>query len=183
MGVTCQSNQQKIFMIPLNTKELFKKEPKKIIRTVGGFYAGIGAWCFFGMFLMRSTMNNFPKDDEFNGFNRTFEILQNIWATYMPLLIVIGICMIVFSYAFERLNEQRIAIQTGILITCTIWVIAYSYASIPYLEAFQSISPQQGAFKGITYIFSIFGFGAVFASMTIPNYRVLRKLKAEKTDM
>ncbi|WP_420577987.1 hypothetical protein [Ekhidna sp.] len=170
-------------MKPILSKELFKKEPKKIIRTVGLFYAGIGAWCFFGLTLMNSTMSNFPKDEEFEGFNRTFEILQNIWMTYMPLLIIIGFGMVAFSYALERLNEQRIAIQTGILIVCTIWVIAYSIASIPYLEAFLSISPEQEAFNGLTYIFALFGFGAVFALMTIPNYKVLKKLKAENTDM
>ncbi len=91
--------------------------------------------------------------------------------------------MVAFSYFFERLNEHRIAIQTGILIASTIWVIAYSIASIPYLEAFQSISPEQEVFNGLTYIFAIFGFGAVFALMTIPNFKVLRKLKAENTDM
>ncbi|MEO9476233.1 MAG: hypothetical protein ABJG41_11885 [Cyclobacteriaceae bacterium] len=170
-------------MKPILSKELFKKEPKKIIRTVGLFYAGIGAWCFFGLTLMNSTMSNFPKDEEFEGFNRTFEILQNIWTTYMPLLIIIGLGMVAFSYALERLNEQRIAIQTGILKVCTIWVIAYSIASIPYLEAFQSMSPEHGAFNGLTYIFAIFGFGAVFALMTIPNFKVLKKLKAENTDM
>ena len=170
-------------MIPFNYKKLFQKEPKKIIRTVGAFYAGIGAWCFFGLTLMNSTMSNFPEDEEFEGFNRTFEILQNIWTTYMPLLIIIGLCMVAFSYFFERLNELRIAIQTGILIASTIWVIAYSIASIPYLEAFQSISPEQEVFNGLTYIFAIFGSGAVFALMTIPNYKALKKMKAEKTDM
>ena len=165
------------------SKELFKKEPKKIIRTVGLFYAGIGAWCLFVLTLMTSTMNGFPEDGEFDGFNRTFEILQNIWTTYMPVLIIIGLGMVAFSYAFERLNEQRIAIQTGILVVCVVWVIAYSIASIPYLEAFQSISPEQEIFNGLTYIFAIFGFGAVFALMTIPNFKVLKKLKADNTDM
>ncbi|GHE50816.1 hypothetical protein [Roseivirga thermotolerans] len=166
------------------SKELFKKEPKKIIRTVGLSYAGIGAWCFFGLTLMNSTMNNFPEEEEFDGFNRTSEILQNIWTTYMPLLIMIGLSMVAFSFALERLKEQRIAIQTGILMACTIWVIAYSIASIPYLESFRSISPEQeGVFNGLTYIFAIFGFGAVFTLMTIPNYKVLQKLKAENTAM
>ncbi|MEP2773506.1 MAG: hypothetical protein ABJH05_15245 [Fulvivirga sp.] len=128
-------------------------------------------------------MSDFPKDEEFNAFNRTFEILHNIWTIYMPLLVIIGFSMVVFSYAFERLNAQRIAIQTGILVACTVWVIAYSVACIPYLKAFQSMSPEQEVFNWITYIFAIFGFGAVFALLTIPNFKVLKKLKAENTDM
>lgn len=164
------------------SKELFKKEPKKIIRTLGVFYAGIGAWCFFGLTLMNSTINNFPKDDEIDGFNHTFKILQDIWTTYMPLLIIIGLSMIAFSYTFERLKEKQIVIQTGILVICTFWVIAYLIANIPYIKSFQSMSPDLKIFNVVIYIFAIFGFGAVFALMTIPNYKVLKKLKAAKTD-
>ncbi|WP_424963607.1 hypothetical protein [Ekhidna sp.] len=171
-------------MKPILFKELFKKEPKKIIRTVGLFYAGIGAWCFFGLKLMKSTVYNFPEDKELEGFNRTSQILQNIWTTYMPFLIMIGLSMVAFSFALERLKEQRIVIQTGILVVCAIWVIGYSVAFIPYLQAFQSIIPEQrGLLNGLNYIYTIFGFGAVFALMTIPNYKVLKKLKDENTAM
>ena len=170
-------------MIPFSTKNLFKKEPKKIIRTIGLFYAGIGAWCFFGMFLMKFTMADLQKDEEFSGFNTTVEILQDIWTTYMPLLILIGIGMILFSFRFEQLKNRQVQIQTLILTISTIWVLFYSYACIPYIQAFQTISPEQEPFNILTYIFAIFGFGAVFALMTIPNYRILKKLKVENTAM
>jgi len=124
-------------MIPFSTKNLFKKEPKKIIRTIGLFYAGIGAWCFFGMFLMKFTMADLQKDEEFSGFNTTVEILQDIWTTYMPLLILIGIGMILFSFRFEQLKNRQVQIQTLILTISTIWVLFYSYACIPYIKPFR----------------------------------------------
>ena len=165
------------------SKDLFKKEPKKIIRRVGLFYAGIGAWCYFGLTLMESTFDNFPKDEEFDNFNKTGEILQNIWSIYMPLLMIIGVVMVAFSYVFERVKEQQIVIQTGIFVASAIWVIAYSIASIPYINSIQNISPELETFNVLMKIAALFAFGAVFCFMTLPNYKVLKKMKTENTDI
>lgn len=170
-------------MKPIISKELFKKEPKIIIRTIGATYAGIGAWCFVGLTLMSSTINSFPNDAQFSAFNRTAQILHNIWSTYMPMLIVIGISMVGFSYLFERLKEQRIAIQTGIVIVCSIWSITYSIAHIPYIEGFEAMLDEHLQLQGLTYIVAIPAFGSVLGMMTIPNYKTLKKMKAEMADM
>jgi vacuolar-type H+-ATPase subunit I/STV1 len=165
-------------MILSKIMKLFKKESKKIIRTFGGFYAGIGAWCSFGLFLL-TPFKNLPEDDELIGFNKTLEILQSNWSTYMPLLIIIGLGMIVFSYLFDRLNKYKVAIQTGILIVSIIWITTYLYSAIPFLESFKSISPEQESFTSVSYVLN---FAFFFALLTIPNYIILKKLKVDETD-
>jgi len=170
-------------MIPLSPKKLFRKETKIIVRTVGIFYAIIGSWCLFGLTLQKSMVKDFSENEDFQAFSGIHEILQSIWTKFMPILILIGIGMVIFSYLLDRIHEQQIIIQKSILAICSIWVIAYTVASIPYIRALYSLSPDIPLFKTITHIFTVFGFGMVLAIVTIPNYKILRKMQAEKVDM
>lgn len=162
-------------MIPLNSTKLFKKEPKKIIRIIGLFYIGIGGWCLLGMALQRSMMKDFSESSEFVTIKHTLTLLHHAWIIYMPLLALIGALMVLFSYMFDKIQEQRLAIQKGILILCIIWAVAYTYANIPYIKAFQAMLPE----PFLAYVMAVFAFGVVMAFMVIPNYKVLKRLNTE----
>ncbi len=148
------------------------------------FYAIIGFWCLIVLNLQKAMKITLPQNDEqFKAIENLLDLLHSIWMKYMPPLIAIGIVMILFSFIFDALKKHRIVIQIIILTFCCIWAIAYGIASLPYFEAFIGIVPIKGFFTFFMYFVAILGFGSVFLFMILPNYMVLKRIRANKTDI
>ncbi|WP_422008342.1 hypothetical protein [Roseivirga pacifica] len=165
------------------TKDLFKKEPKVIVKTIGFCYAIFGSWALIMSNFLMYDMSRFSGQEEVNEFVDLIEMLKNIWSIYMPILMIIGLFLIGFSYYFDRLRPHHVRIQQVMLLTSAIWGLAYTIASIPYLKTFTSIQPADEIFEGLSLIFGIIGFIGVIALMIVPNYRVLKKLKLDSSDV
>lgn len=154
--------------------DIFKKDIKTISLLFGGFYIFIGA---FSLLMIKFIMPNFaPTSEEI--FSKTYEILGNIWIIYMPLLIIIGICYLVFGFLNHKIKTSRFQINLLLSILSLFWVVAYMISNLRYLDIFLSGFRDSGMI-GVFYIFAGLGFIVVLALLTVPQYVIGKRIKKQ----
>jgi hypothetical protein len=163
-----------------NFRDLFKKEVKTICLSIGGFYAGFGVLALLMVKLQNTMLSTFETKPD-DSFQNTISILHNIWNLYMPFLILIGICYLLFGVFYHKIKVDKYQINLVLSIISLIWVIAYSISCLKYADAFfKSATNEFEAFKYIGYVFAGLGFLAVFAIFTVPQYKIGKRIKEQK---
>ena len=167
---------------PISLKQLFKKDIKTICFSIGGFYTVFGLFAIMMVKLQSIMISNFePSPDE--SFTNTLNVLHEIWIIYMPLLSLLGIGYLVFGLFFNKINSNKYQINLILSLLCLAWVIAYSLSCIKYLDVFfAAMANDFEAFKNIGYGFAGFGFIAVFALMTVPQYIISKRINKQVTE-
>lgn len=160
----------------INFKTLSRKGGKQICLAIGGLYTVLGAFSFLIM-RMQSTMLSIPEfaQDEF--FSNIMITLHEIWATYMPFMILLGLGYLSFGFFFNKINRGKYLINLLLSILSVIWVITYIIGSVEYVEVLAT------SFDGSKYVaYASGGFGAimVFALMCVPQYIIGKRIKTEK---
>ena len=167
---------------PISLKQLFKKDIKTICLTIGGFYAVFGAFAILMVKLQTIMLSNFESSPD-ESFTNTLKVLHEIWIVYMPLLIILGLGYLAFGFLFNKIKTNKYRINLLLSILCLIWVIAYAISCIRYMDVFfAGMANDFEAFKYIGYGFAGFGFVAVFALMTVPQYIIGKRIKTQETD-
>ena len=167
---------------PLSFKQLFKKDIKTICLSIGGFYAVFGAFALLMVKLQSMMLSNFESSPD-ESFNNTLNVLHEIWIVYMPLMILLGLGYLTFGFFFNKIKANKYQINALLSILCLIWVIAYSISCIRYLDVFfAGMANDLEAFKYIGYGFAGFGFIAVFALMTVPQYIIGKRIKKQEIE-
>ena len=166
-------------IISFSFRNLFKKDLKTICLSIGGFYAAFGAFALIIVKMQNLMLSSFEtKPNE--SFQNTISILHNIWNIYMPLLILIGICYLLFGLFFHKIKADKYQINLGLSLISLIWVLAYSISCLKYIDTFfKSTSAGFEAFKYLQYIFIGIGFLAVLAVFTIPQYKIGKRIKEQ----
>lgn len=167
---------------PISLKQLFKKDIKVICLSIGGFYAVFGAFAILMVKLQTMMLSNFdPSPDE--SFIYTLKVLHEIWIFYMPLLIILGFGYLAFGFLFNKIKTNKYQINLLLSILCLIWVIAYAISCIRYMDVlFSGMANDFDAFKYIGYGFAGFGFLAVLALMTVPQYIIGKRIKIQEAE-
>jgi hypothetical protein len=125
------------------------------------------------------TISNFDsKADEI--FLNTLNVLHNIWILYMPLMILLGIGYVIFGLLYHRIKVNRYQINLVLSILSLIWVIAYALSCLKYLDVlFAEMATDFAPFKYIGYVIAGFGFIAVLAVFTVPQYIIGKRIKKD----
>jgi surface polysaccharide O-acyltransferase-like enzyme len=164
---------------PFSFRDLFKKDVKTICLYIGGLYAAFGALALLMVKMQNMMFSDFVTNTD-DSFQNAINILHNIWTVYMPFLILIGICYLVFGLLYHKIQADKYQINLVLSIISLIWVIAYSISCLKYVdEFFKSVITEFEAFKYVVYIFAGFGFLAVFAAFTVPQYKISRRIKEQ----
>lgn len=167
---------------PISLKQLFKKDIKTICLTIGGFYAVFGAFAILMVKLQTMMLSNFESSPD-ESFTNTLNVLHEIWIVYMPSLIILGLGYLAFGFLFNKIKTNKYQINLLLSILCLIWAIAYAISCIRYIDVFFSGMPNDfEAFKYIGYGFAGFGFIAVLALMTVPQYIIGRRIKMQEIE-
>ena len=161
-------------------RKLFQKDIKTICLTIGGFYVAFGALSLLIVKVQTMTIFNFdPKPDD--NFLNMLNILHNIWIVFMPLMILLGIGYLLFGLLYFRIKVNRFQVNLVLSILSLIWVIAYAVSSLKYLYGFfAEMATDFAPFKYIGYVIAGFGFIAVLAVFTVPQYIIGKRIKKEK---
>ena len=161
-------------------KDLFKKEVKSICIALGGFYSAFGLLALLMIKMQKLMIGSFePIPDD--SFQNTMNLLHRIWGSYMPFLILIGICYLLFGLFYNKIKANKYQINLVLSIISLIWVIAYSISSIKYVDVFLKTGEKDFEFfKYIGYIFVAFGFLAVLIVFTVPQYKIGKKIKEKE---
>jgi hypothetical protein len=101
----------------------------------------------------------------------------------MPYLIALGLGYLAFGLFFNKIETKKFQLNLLLSILCLIWVVSYAISCIKYMEVFFNEVPiDVKAFKFIGYVFAGFGFVAVFALLTVPQYIIGKRIKMEKNN-
>ncbi len=167
---------------PISIKNIFKKDIKTICLSIGGFYAVFGVFALLMVKMQTMMISKFePKPDE--NFTNTLNVLHEIWIIYMPLMILMGISYIVFGLSFQKIKTKKLQINLVLSVLSLIWVIAYAISCIKYMDVFfAGMTNDFEMFKYIAYGFAVFGFVAVFALFTVPQYLIGQRIKRQETE-
>lgn len=84
---------------------------------------------------MFSKFEEFPDD----AFMETMFIMHDIWLTYMPLLVLIGLGYVAFGLSLKQMGKLRFHANLVLGIASLLWAICYSIGSVEYLESFNSL--------------------------------------------
>lgn len=160
-------------------RNLFKKEIKTICLSLGGFYIISGAFAVLMVKIQTIMLSNFETQPD-DGFQNTLNVLHKIWIVYMPFMILIGICYLLFGLFYQKIKANKYEINLVLSILSLVWVIAYAISSIKYIDVFfASAVNDLGAFKYIGYVFAGFGLIAVLAVFTVPQYIIGKRIKKQ----
>ena len=125
--------------------------------------------------------NPSPQTDD--SFTNTLKVLHEIWIIYMPFMILIGICYILFGLFFQKIKSNKFQFNLLLSILSLIWVLAYAISCIKYIKLFtSSFENDLLSFKYITYCFAGFGLIAVTALFTVPQYIIGKRIKQQETE-
>lgn len=161
-------------------RDIFKKEVKTICLSIGGFYAAFAVLALLMVKMQNIILSNFETKPD-DSFQNSISILHNIWNVYMPFLILIGICYLLFGLFYHKIRADKYQINLILSILSLIWVISYSISCLKYTDAFFKSSMHEfETFKYIGYVFAGFGFLAVFAAFTVPQYKIGKRIKEQK---
>lgn len=163
-------------MINPRIKNLFKKDVKTICLSIGGIYAVFGVLAL-GMVKMQTMMlSNFDAEPD-ESFMNTMNVLHKLWIHYMPFLVLIGIGYVVFGLLYSKTRVNKFQVNLVLSIISVIWVFAYAFSCIKYLDIlFSDFEP----FKYVSYVFAGFGFIAVIAALTVPQYIIGKRIRKEE---
>jgi hypothetical protein len=161
-------------------RDLLKKDVKTICLSIGGIYAGFGVLALL-MVKMQDFMFSYSETKLDDSFQNAMSILHSIWNLYMPFLIIIGICYLSFGLFYHKIKSDRYQINLVLSILSLIWVIAYSVSCLKYVDVFsKSATIGFEGFKYIVYVIAGFGFLAVLAAFTLPQYKIGKKIKEQE---
>ncbi len=165
---------------PISLKQLFKKDIKTICLYLGGFYAVFGTFALLMVKFQMKMLSNIEYSlDE--SFTKTLNVLHEIWIIYMPLWIALGLGYLSFGFFSNKIRVNKYQINLLLSILSLAWVIAYTIHSIKFIDVFFAGMPNDfEIFKYIGYGFTGFGFLAVFALMTVPQYIIGKKIKKQE---
>lgn len=164
---------------PINIKNIFKKDIKTICLSIGGFYAVFGAFALLMIKIQTIMISNFDQQPD-KSFSNTLNVLHKIWIVYMPFMILIGICYLIFGLLFQKIKTNKYQINLVLSLASLIWVIAYALSCIKYFDSFfVGFENDFAFFKYIAYGFAGFGFIAVFALFTVPQYIIGKRIKRQ----
>ena len=167
---------------PISLKQLYKKDIKTICLSIGGFYTVFGLFAIMMVKLQSMMISNFESSPD-ESFTNTLNVLHEIWIVYMPLLSLLGIGYLAFGFFFNKINVNKYQTNLILSLLCLVWVIAYSISCIKYIDIFfAGMAKDFEAFKYIGYGFAGFGFIAVFALMTVPQYIIGKRIKKQETE-
>ncbi len=166
----------------ISLKQLFKKDIKTICLSFGGFYTVFGLFAIMMVKLQSIMISNFESSSD-ESFTNTLNLLHEIWIIFMPLLSLLGIGYLAFGFFFNKINANKYQINLILSLFCLAWGIAYSISCIKYLDVFfAGMASDFEAFKYIGYGFTGFGFIAVFAFMTVPQYIIGKRIKKQEVE-
>lgn len=168
---------------PISLKQLFKKDIKTICLSIGGFYTVFGLFAIMMVKLQSMMISNFESspDDSFSSY---FDVLHGIWIVYMPLWIILGLAYVAFGFFYKKIKTNRFQINLLLSILSLIWVIAYSISCIKLIDfLIADMASNIEVFKYVGYVFAGFGFIAVFALMTVPQYIIGKRIKKDSIEM
>jgi hypothetical protein len=164
---------------PLNIKTLFNKDIKIICLSIGGFYTVFGAFALLMVKIQKIMISNFDQQAD-KRFSNTLNVLHEIWIVYMPLMILIGVCYLIFGLLFKKIKTNKYQINLVLSIFSMTWVITYAISCIKYFYTFfAGFGNDFAVFKYIGYGFAGFGFIAVFALFTVPQYLIGKSIKRQ----
>ena len=167
---------------PISLKQLFKKDIKTICLSIGGFYAVFGVFAILMVKMQTIVLSNFESSPD-ESFTNTFKVLHEIWMVYMPFLIILGLGYLALGFLYDKIKTNKYQINLLLRILCLIWVIVYAISCIRYMDFFfAGMANDFEGFKYIGYGFAGFGFVAVFALMTVPQYIIGKKIKTQEAD-
>jgi hypothetical protein len=161
-------------------RELFKKEVKIICLSIGGFYAAFGVLALLMVKMQNIMFSNFETKPD-DSFQNTINILHKIWNGYMPFSILIGVCYLLLGLFYHKIKIDKYQINLVLSIISLIWVISYSISCVKYIDVFsKSAGSEFEGFKYIVYVIAGFGFLAVLAAFTVPQYKIGKKIKEQE---
>ena len=164
-------------MQQLDIINIFKKDVRIICLTIGGFYTLFGTLALIMIKIQSIMISNFDQHPD-RSFLNLINILHNIFIVYMPFMILIGVCYLVFGLLFKKIKTYKYEINLVLSLISLIWVIAYALGCLKYLVTFNdSFEIDFASFKYLVYGFAGFGFIAVFALFTVPQFIIGKKIK------
>jgi hypothetical protein len=165
-----------------NKQKKFRKIIKIICISLGGGYALIGLWGLLFMTLQSLMDANFIQTQE-PQFIKYKEVLNGIWTVHLPLMILIGFGYLIFGLQFKRIKSNKFMINIVLSIISLIWTISYTGNCIFHWDIlFDGMAHDPEIFYYLAYVYAIFGFVAVFALFTVPQYiigKLIKKLDNE----
>lgn len=142
---------------------------------LGGCYAGFGAFSSFIVLMQKWTFSKFEEFPD-DAFMETMLIMHDIWLTYMPWLVLIGIGYVAFGLSLKQLGKLRFHANLVLGIASLAWAICYSIGSMAYFESFNSLLKDMPMMDQMPFDFAeisntsaIFGFISVGAMLVLPQ--------------
>ncbi|MBI9056097.1 MAG: hypothetical protein JEY96_19910 [Bacteroidales bacterium] len=167
-------------IISFKLRDLLKKQAKTICLNIGVFYTIIGVFSFVMLKMQKTMITSFDTPDD--NFLQLMNVLHEIWSIYMPIMVFLGICYILFGLFFTKIEANKYKISLILRVLSIVWVIAYSISSIEFIKVFfESFGNGLEMFKYVAIPFAIFGFVAVAAIFTVPQYVIGKKILNQET--
>ena len=152
------------------------KNIKIICFVAGGCYTIFGTIALLTVKLQKialSDFHSFPNQD----FTNPIGTMHTIWNNYMPYVVLIGLCYVVFGLLLNKLGSVKFSISVLLGIGSCIWAVLYNISYMDYSKLVTAMVPEgQGVIRIINSVFSVIGFVGVLGILTIPQFIISRKL-------
>lgn len=167
---------------PFKIKKLFDNNISILSFSIGGYYVLFGVFALLMVRLQAMMLPDFITLSD-DSFVDNLRVLHEIWIVYMPFLILLGTAYVLFGLFYKMIKKISFYINLALGILSLIWVIVYMINSVKYIDVFfANTEIEFDAIKNFGYVMSGFGFLAILATFTVPQYIIGRKIRKQEIE-